>query len=216
MAIKLLVSAPDIQIRLQTYAATRNRTQSSRVQDECSTAQWELAYDGKCKREVTKKMWLLKQKNTQQKQLPRKLPCCIATIIMALEFFFKSEVGSSFFYIYFTFFVITIVHNKTECQQQKVQLIKLILFPNNKKQIEKRRTYYEPISARKLLLLMFLKRLRAPAANTLIKSELVLNVVITKLKYPTPIILQKRVKLGITLKKSNFSLQKRKQDRVLL
>lgn len=214
MAIKLLVSAPDIQIRLQTYAATRNRTQSSRVQDECSTAQWELAYDGKCKREVTKKMWLLKQKNTQQKQLPRKLPCCIATIIMALEFFFKSEVGSSFFYIYFTFFVITIVHNKTVCQQQKVQLIKLILFPNNKNQIEKRRTYYEPISARKLLLLMFLKR--SPAANTLIKSELVLNVVIAKLKCPTPIILQKRVKLGITLKKSNFNLQKRKQDRVLL
>lgn len=70
-----------------------------------------------------------------------------------------------------------------------MQLIKLILFPNNKNQIEKRRTYYEPISARKLLLLMFLKRLRAPAANTLIKSELVLNVVIAKLKYPTPIIL---------------------------
>lgn len=42
-------------------------------------------------------------------------------------------------------------------------------------------------SAKKLLLLMFLKR--SPAANTLIKSELVLNVVIAKLKYPTPIIL---------------------------
>lgn len=69
-------------------------------------------------------------------------------------------------------------------------------------------------SAKKLLLLMFLKR--SPAANTLIKSELVLNVVIAKLKCPTPIILQKRVKLGITLKKSNFNLQKRKQDRVLL